>query len=136
MNPATPLLVGLFALALISFLLILVVRYKRVPPGKLLVVYGKLGGGVTHLVIERGGHFVWPVIQDCAYLPLEPIRVDGATVRIGSDAAARDRAALHFVSLSEEQMAVRISALLAESGFPEDVAQTEAELRKAGLVLV
>ena len=50
-------------------------RYRRCPSDKVLVVYGKTGGGSAKC-IHGGGKFVWPVIQDYAYLSLTPISID------------------------------------------------------------
>ena len=50
-------------------------RYRRCPSDKILVVYGKTGGGSAKC-IHGGGKFVWPVIQDYAYLSLTPISID------------------------------------------------------------
>ncbi|HZK03450.1 MAG TPA: SPFH domain-containing protein [Bacteroidaceae bacterium] len=50
-------------------------RYKRCPSDKILVVYGKTGAGSARC-IHGGGKFVWPVIQDYAYLSLTPISID------------------------------------------------------------
>ena len=50
-------------------------RYRRCPSDKILVVYGKTGGGSARC-IHGGGKFVWPVIQDYAYLSLTPISID------------------------------------------------------------
>lgn len=49
-------------------------RYKRCPSDKVLVVYGKVGGG-TSKCIHGGGAFVWPIIQDYAYLDLTPLPI-------------------------------------------------------------
>ena len=50
-------------------------RYRRCPSDKILVVYGKTGGGSAKC-IHGGGKFVWPIIQDYAYLNLTPISID------------------------------------------------------------
>lgn len=50
-------------------------RYRRCPSDKILVVYGKTGGGSAKC-IHGGGKFVWPIIQDYAYLSLTPISID------------------------------------------------------------
>ncbi len=50
-------------------------RYRRCPSDKVLVVYGKTGGGSAKC-IHGGGKFVWPIIQDYAYLNLTPISID------------------------------------------------------------
>ena len=51
-------------------------RYKRCPSDKVLVIYGKTGGRRASLCIHGGAAFVWPVIQDFAWLDLSPIEVD------------------------------------------------------------
>jgi len=63
--------------AIVIFILIatLVSRYKRCPSDKILVVYGKTGGASAKC-IHGGGAFIWPVIQDYAYLDLKPISIE------------------------------------------------------------
>ncbi|HPF71858.1 MAG TPA: flotillin family protein, partial [Candidatus Krumholzibacteria bacterium] len=54
-------------------------RYKRCPSDKILVVYGKISGRGQHQsakCIHGGATFVWPVIQDHAFLDLTPIPID------------------------------------------------------------
>ena len=53
----------------------LVKRYKRCPSDKILVIYGKTGGGSAKC-IHGGGAFIWPVIQDYAFLSLIPISIE------------------------------------------------------------
>ncbi|MCS4432940.1 flotillin family protein [Aquiflexum gelatinilyticum] len=53
----------------------LVSRYKRCPSDKILVVYGRTGG-TSAKCIHGGGAFIWPVIQDYAYLDLKPISIE------------------------------------------------------------
>lgn len=53
----------------------LISRYKRCPSDKILVIYGKTGGSSAKC-IHGGGSFVWPVIQDFAYLDLKPISIE------------------------------------------------------------
>jgi len=50
-------------------------RYRRCPSDKILVVYGSTGKGSAKCV-HGGGVFVWPVIQDYAYLNLTPISIE------------------------------------------------------------
>ncbi|MDR2844328.1 MAG: flotillin family protein [Candidatus Symbiothrix sp.] len=61
----------------VGFILImsLVARYKRCPSDKILVVYGNTGGSSAKC-IHGGGAFIWPVIQDYAYLSLIPISIE------------------------------------------------------------
>lgn len=53
----------------------LISRYKRCPSDKILVVYGRTGG-TSARCIHGGGAFIWPVIQDYAYLDLKPISIE------------------------------------------------------------
>ena len=61
----------------VAFILImsLVSRYKRCPSDKILVVYGNTGGSSAKC-IHGGGAFIWPVVQDFAYLSLIPISIE------------------------------------------------------------
>lgn len=53
----------------------LVSRYKRCPSDKILVIYGKTGG-TSAKCIHGGGAFIWPVIQDYAFLDLKPLSIE------------------------------------------------------------
>jgi len=69
------------ALAFGAFLLFLVLviflsRYKRCPSDKILVVYGKTGGGASAKCYAGGATFVWPLIQDYRFLDLTPLSID------------------------------------------------------------
>lgn len=50
-------------------------RYKRCPSDKILVIYGKTGGGSAKC-IHGGAAFIWPVIQDYQFLDLQPMSID------------------------------------------------------------
>jgi flotillin len=67
----------LVAAIVVFFVMIsaLVSRYKRCPSDKILVVYGRTGG-TSAKCIHGGGAFIWPVIQDYAYLDLKPISIE------------------------------------------------------------
>jgi flotillin len=56
-------------------LVFLASRYKKCPSDKLLVVYGKTSGGSAQ-VYHGGGAFIWPIIQDYAFLDLEPMSIN------------------------------------------------------------
>ncbi|KOF01562.1 membrane protein [Roseivirga seohaensis subsp. aquiponti] len=57
-------------------------RYKRCPSDRILVVYGRVGNnagtdtGRSAKCIHGGAAFVWPVIQDYAFLDLTPISIE------------------------------------------------------------
>ena len=69
------LLIVILAVVLFASLSFVIRRYRRCPSDKILVVYGKTGGGSAKC-IHGGGKFVWPIIQDYAYLNLTPISID------------------------------------------------------------
>ncbi|HEX5789944.1 MAG TPA: SPFH domain-containing protein [Luteolibacter sp.] len=65
-------------LALLAFgtIIFIASRYRRCPSDRILVVYGKVGGQKSARCTHGGAAFVWPVIQDYAYLSLTPIPID------------------------------------------------------------
>ncbi|WP_406026479.1 flotillin family protein [Winogradskyella sp.] len=70
-------MVGIFVvLFIILTLIILVKRYKRCPSDRILVVYGKVGGGQSAKCIHGGAAFILPVIQDYEFLELTPISIE------------------------------------------------------------
>src|SRR5690606_5947727 len=65
------------ALLLFLFFLIFVAsRYKRCPSNRVLVIYGRVGANKSAKCLHGGGAFVWPLIQDYAYVSLEPLVID------------------------------------------------------------
>ena len=54
----------------------LVNRYKRCPSDKILVIYGATASKGSAKCVHGGGAFVWPVVQDYAYLNLTPISIE------------------------------------------------------------
>ena len=114
----TPLLIGFVVILFFSFLLLLVKRYKRCPSNKILVIYGKVAGDESAKCLHGGGAFVWPLIQDYAFLDLEPIQIEiplkGAlsienirvnvpsvfTVAVGTEPAVMTNAAIRLLNLS------------------------------------
>ena len=76
MSNFNPFFLILLAIVVIFVMIAAVIRrYRRCPSDKILVVYGKTGGGSAKC-IHGGGKFVWPIIQDYAYLSLTPISID------------------------------------------------------------
>lgn len=74
--PFSPvILIVIAAVVLFVTISALVSRYKRCPSDKILVVYGRTGGASAKC-IHGGGAFIWPVIQDYAYLDLKPISIE------------------------------------------------------------
>lgn len=73
---------NLYLIAFAALLVLVVVtiiflasRYKRCPSDKILVVYGKVGTGQSARCIHGGGAFIWPLIQDYAYISLTPMTI-------------------------------------------------------------
>ena len=64
------------ALFIVLTLIILIKRYKRCPSDRILVVYGKVGGGQSAKCIHGGAAFIMPVIQDYEFLDLTPISIE------------------------------------------------------------
>ena len=114
------LVVGL--LFVLSLVLVLVRRYKRCPSNRVLVIYGKVGGGQSSKCLHGGGAFVWPFTQEYDYLSLDPIQIEvplkGAlssenirvnvpsyfTVAIGTQPAAMQNAAIRLLGLNTDQI--------------------------------
>ena len=61
---------------LVLLIMALLNRYRRCPSDKILVVYGTTGNRGSAKCVHGGGTFVWPVLQDYAYLSLTPIGID------------------------------------------------------------
>jgi len=74
-NPLTLIIVGaVLCVAIIAFL---ANRYRKCPADKILVIYGSGNGAKKSAnCVHGGGAFVWPVIQDYAYMSLTPIGID------------------------------------------------------------
>ncbi|MCC6425284.1 MAG: flotillin family protein [Phycisphaerales bacterium] len=64
-------------LFLFIFISIFALRYyRRCPPNKILVIFGKVGGDKAAKCLHGGGTFVVPLIQDFSYMSLEPMVID------------------------------------------------------------
>ena len=71
----------LIAVAAILFLplfclVVVVKQYKRCPSNRILVVFGRIGGQKSSKCVHGGGTFVVPLLQDYAFLSLDPITID------------------------------------------------------------
>jgi flotillin len=111
-------LIGLFIFVIITTMLR---RYKRCPSDRVLVVYGKVGGGSAKC-IHGGAAFVWPVFQDYSFLDLTPnsievnltsalsrqnIRVDVPsrfTVGISTESGVMENAAERLLGLNKDSI--------------------------------
>ena len=68
-------LIVIVVFAAVIMLWAIINRYRRCPSDKILVIYGTTGNKAATCV-HGGGKFVWPIIQDYAYLSLTPISID------------------------------------------------------------
>src|SRR5438132_13892416 len=110
------------ALVAFSFFMMLVSRYKRCSSNRVLVIFGKVGGGNSSKCIHGGAAFVWPLVQDHAFLSLEPIQIEIPlkdalsvenirvnvpsifTVAIGTDLEVMNNAAIRLLGLNTAQI--------------------------------
>ncbi len=74
-------IIGIAAVFVFVLLIGLFQRYKRCPSDRILVIYGKVGKGADDLgrsarCIHGGAAFIWPIIQDYAFLDLTPISIE------------------------------------------------------------
>jgi len=120
--PYMAILAGFAVLVLFGFIMLLVRRYKRCPSNRVLVIYGKVGGGQSSRCLHGGGAFVWPLIQDFEYLNLDPMQIEiplrGAlsmenirvnvpsvfTVAVGTDPSVMQNAAIRLLGLKVSEI--------------------------------
>ncbi|MCK4267140.1 MAG: hypothetical protein KAX31_07645 [Thermoplasmata archaeon] len=117
----------LIAGSIMALFLIYASRYKKVPPDKAMVVYGRKikKGRRGYQVISGGGKFIMPVIESYEFLPLDVRTLDvnvrdivtdvvssGAKVnvkavtqvKVSSDKASLDTAAEHLLHKSDPEI--------------------------------
>jgi flotillin len=120
--PAAVILGLAVAVVLGGLALMLVNRYVRCPANKILVISGRVGGEGAARCISGGGTLVWPVIQEYAFLDLDPLRIDVKlpdalslenirisvpsvfTVAIGIEETVRQNAAIRLLNLTHPQV--------------------------------
>ncbi len=70
-------IVALAVILAFGFLILVAKQYKRCPSNRVLVIYGKAGGGhEAATCIHGGAKLVYPLIQDYAWLSLEPMQIE------------------------------------------------------------
>src|SRR3954470_3592976 len=110
------------AVVLFGMLMFVAKRYKRCPSNRVLVIYGKTSSGNAAKCVHGGAAFVIPLIQDFAYLSLEPIQIEvplkGAlsienirvsvpsvfTVAIGTDSETMQNASIRLLGLGTDEV--------------------------------
>ena len=123
--------IGLAALIFFMIFLTLATRYKRCPSNRILVIYGKMTGSPTGTRCVHGGaRLVLPLIQDFAYLNLDPIQIEiplkGAlsmenirvsvpsvfTVAVGTDPVTMQQAAIRILGLNVDEVKEQASEII------------------------
>lgn len=74
--PLIVVMVVLVLMVMFSFTLLVLKYYKRCPSNRVLVIFGKTESGEAATCVHGGARFVQPLIQDYAWLSLEPFRVE------------------------------------------------------------
>ena len=115
-------LAGAVVLLFLFFMMFVVKQYKRCPSNKILVIYGKVGTNQAARCLHGGGKFVIPLIQDYAFLSLEPqvieIPLEGAlslnnirvnvpatfTVGVSTDPVMMNNAAERLLHLDDRKI--------------------------------
>jgi flotillin len=102
----------ILVIAIVSMMIIYATRYKRVPPNKAMVVYGRrMGpGGPGYKVISGGGKFIVPIIESYEFLPLDvrALEFDLDDVRTVSNGEERKA---HLVATAQVKIASEPSGL-------------------------
>jgi len=120
-----PIVIGMLmflGIIVFSMLILLVRQFKRCPSNRVLVIYGRTGKGRTSKTVHGGAAFVIPLLQDYAYLSLEPIQIEiplrGAlsfenirvnvpsvfTVAISTESAVMQQAAVRLLGLTVSEI--------------------------------
>ncbi len=120
--PTEFILTVILAAVVLLLFLTFISRYKRCPSNKILVIYGKTGGGTAAKCVHGGAAFVLPLLQDYEYLDLEPfvvpIDLDNAlsqenirvsvpttvTAAISNQPGIMHNAAIRLLGLSREKV--------------------------------
>ena len=120
--PTEFILTVLLSAVVLLLFLTFISRYKRCPSNKILVIYGKTGGGTAAKCVHGGAAFVLPLLQDYEYLDLEPfvvpIDLDNAlsqenirvsvpttvTAAISNQPGVMQNAAIRLLGLSRDQI--------------------------------
>ncbi len=80
MQPWIIILIIVAVLVLFMIFLMVITRYKKCPPNKIMVIYGKVGtdkagNNRSAKCIHGGAAFIWPLVQSYTYLDLTPLSI-------------------------------------------------------------
>lgn len=116
MEPFSFFLVG--TIILVFLFVAIINRYRRCPSDKVLVIYGNRGTSKSAKCVHGGGAFVWPIIEDYAYLSLTPIGIDANLTNALSKQNIRVDVPCRFtvgISTDPESMLAAAERLLGQS---------------------
>ncbi len=105
-------------IVLVFLFMALINRYRRCPSDKILVIYGSKSSTRSAKCIHGGGAFVWPIIEDYAYLSLTPIGIDANLTNALSRQNIRVDVPCRFtvgISTEPESMLAAAERLLGQS---------------------
>jgi flotillin len=121
--------VGVVYVAMLAFVM---KTYKRCPSNRVLVIFGRNGRGGASRCIHGGAAFVIPLIQDYAYLSLEPIQIEIPlrdapsrenipvnvtavfTVAIGTEPSVLQQASIRLLGLSVGEIRKQSAELISD----------------------
>ena len=121
--------IGLVLIVIFSFVALVLKYFKRCPSNRVLVVYGKTGDQASEC-IAGGARFVIPLVQDYAWMSLEPMQIEiplrGAlsienirvnvpsvfTVAIGTQPELMQNAAIRLLGLSFRDIEKQASEII------------------------
>lgn len=142
MSDMTVVVVLIVVIAMVAEMAVYASRYKKVPPSKAMVVYGRKmhpGKKIGYTVISGGGKFMLPIIESFDYLDLRAMGLDlrlddlhttfkgapakascrvTAVVKVSSERNALYAASEHLLGKSREEMA-HIAELVTEGAIRE-----------------
>ena len=107
----------LVVMAIVSMVAIYAARYKKVPPDKAMVVYGravKEGQKVGYQVISGGGKFIVPIIESYEFLPLDvrtlDVNVNDIVTDVATSGAKINIRSVTQVKVSSESSSLKVAA--------------------------
>jgi flotillin len=103
--------------ACLALIVIYKINYKRVPPNKAMIVFGKKNPRtkIGYRILTGGGKFIMPIVEDVAYLPLDVRKITLDLKKIHMD-----------VERSNKLVDVKITAFIKISS-QSDLLHTAAE---------
>lgn len=130
-------MIGVAVVLLLVTIFTILSRYRRAAPDELLVVFGKSGkvktdDGKTVMtpskIVQGGGTFVWPIIQDCKKMSMKPIQMKVTVDGIDSQAIPMHLPVVLTTAISQDKMIQQNAATRFLSASPGEVQQQISEI--------